>query len=358
MSDSLPSSSLPGTHGSLPRSCGMTCFPVLRITACVVCGTFAVMAFGNEPLPSWRETQPKQALLNFVEEVTKAGSAGFVPQAERLAVFDNDGTLWPECPLPAQLAYVIDEVKRLAQADPELDSDPMVQAAVKGDLKALLAGEKHDGLVKVLALTHVNMTASEFGRRVDAWYAAAEHPRFKKQYSELAYKPMLEVLEYLRANDFKIAIVSGGGVDFMRQFAEKLYGIEPEWVLGSSADVVFEIKDERPVFLKQATGLFVNDKVAKSIRIFQQLGRRPIACFGNSDGDQSMLEYTTIGNPHPSFGMLVHHTDADREYAYDKNPPASGRLVSALAEAEKRDWVVVDMKRDWTTVFGNKDHEN
>lgn len=324
-----------------------------RVAVAAVGCLGAITGFGDDPLPSWRASEPKRALLDFVAEVTDVGAAGFVPESDRLAVFDNDGTLWPESPLPAELMYVFDEAKRLAAADAQLAADPMVKAAVQGDHKKLLAGEKHEGLMQLLALTHADMTASEFGSRVNAWYATAKHPRFGRHYGELAYKPMLEVLELLRANNFKIAIVSGGGVDFMRQFSGELYGIEPEWVLGSSADVVFAIKDGRPVFMKQATGLYVNDKVAKSVRIFQQLGRRPVACFGNSDGDQSMLEYTTIGNQFRSFGMLIHHTDAEREYAYDANPPASGRLVTALSEAKKRNWIVVDMRSDWTSVFGD-----
>lgn len=326
---------------------------VVRASIAAVGYLVAITGLADDPLSSWRASEPKRALLDFVAEVTDAGAAGFVPEADRLAVFDNDGTLWPEGPLPAELMYVFAEVKRLAAADARLADDPMVKAALRGDHKKLLAGDKHEGLMQLLALTHADMTASEFGRRVKAWYATAKHPRFEKRYSELAYQPMLEVLELLRANNFKIAIVSGGGVDFMRQFSAELYRIEPEWVLGSSADVVFAIEDELPVFMKQATGLYVNDKVAKSVRIFQQLGRRPIACFGNSDGDQSMLEYTTIGNPLRSFGMLIHHTDAEREYAYDSNPPASGRLVTALSEAKKRHWIVVDMRSDWTTVFGD-----
>jgi phosphoserine phosphatase len=324
----------------------------------LACGLVCVLAAGMplvqaaEPLASWRDGVSKEAILSFVAAVTQEGSKTFVPVRERLAVFDNDGTLWPECPLPFELAFALDEVRRLANADPELAADPMIQAAVSGDLKQLVAGEQHAGLVKVLTLTHAGMSSDEFARRVDAWLARARHPRFGVPYDQLTYRPMQEVLALLREKHFKVAIVSGGGVDFMRQFAERVYGVEPEWVLGSSADVAFEIRDGRPEFIKKPSGLFVNDKVGKSVRIYQQLGRRPIACFGNSDGDQSMMEYTTRGNRYPAIGVLVHHTDELREYGYDKKPPVSGRLVSALEAASQHGWTVVDMQDDWKTVFG------
>jgi len=304
-------------------------------------------------LPSWAETAPKQAILDFVERVSTPNGKDFVPEQNRLAVFDNDGTLWPECPMPFQVAFVLDEVKRLATEQPELAKDPMIKAALEGDFKALFAGEKHDGFMEIMALTHSGMTSDEFSKRVKSWFATAKYPLRGTSYGEATYQPMQEVFGLLRSKGFQVAIVSGGGVDFMRQFSEDVYGVSPEWVLGSSADVVFELQNDVPTFVKQATNLYINDKVGKSVRIYQQLGRRPIACFGNSDGDQSMLEYTTIDNPYTSLGVIIHHTDKVREYEYDKKPPLSGKLITALEEAPKRGWVVVDMKNDWNKVFAS-----
>ena len=305
-------------------------------------------------LPSWAETAPKQAILDFVARVSEPNGKDFVPEQDRLAVFDNDGTLWPECPMPFQIAFVVDEVKRLATEQPELVKDPMIKAALKGDFKALFAGEKHDGFMKIMALTHSGMSSDEFSRRVKSWFATAKYPPLGTSYGEAKYQPMQEVFDLLRSEGFKIAIVSGGGADFMRQFSQDVYDIEPEWVLGSSADVVFELQNNKPTFMKQATGLYINDKVGKSVRIYQHLGRRPIACFGNSDGDQSMLEYTTIDNPYKSLGVIIHHTDGQRECQYDVKPPFSGKLITALEEAPKWGWVVVDMKNDWEKVFSKK----
>ena len=305
-------------------------------------------------LPSWADTAPKQAILDFVARVSESNGDDFVPEQDRLAVFDNDGTLWPECQMPFQIAFVVDEVKRLATEQPELAKDPMVKAALEGDFKALFAGEKHDGFMKIMALTHSGMSSDEFARRVKSWFSKAKYPPLGTLYGKATYQPMQEVISLLRSKDFKIAIVSGGGADFMRQFSQDVYDIEPEWVLGSSADVVFELQDDQPTFMKQPTGLYINDKVGKSVRIYQQLGRRPIACFGNSDGDQSMLEYTTIDNPYKSLGVIVHHTDGQRECQYDAKPPFSGKLITALEDASKRGWVVVDMKQDWKTVFSGR----
>ena len=312
------------------------------------------VARAEDALPSWADTSPKQVILDFVERVSAPNGKDFVPEQDRLAVFDNDGTLWPECPMPFQIAFVLDEVKRLVAEQPELAKDPMIEAAIKGDFESLFAGEKHDGFMKIMALTHSGMTSEEFSRRVKSWFAAAKYPPLGTSYGEATYQPMQEVFDLLRSKGFQIAIVSGGGVDFMRQFSEDVYGVSPEWVLGSSADVVFELKDDVPTFVKQASNLYINDKVGKSIRIYQQLGRRPIACFGNSDGDQSMLEYTTIDNPYKSLGVIIHHTDGVRECEYDKKPPLSGKLITALEEAPKRGWVVVDMKNDWNTVFASQ----
>ena len=303
-----------------------------------------------DPLPSWNSGPAKQAILDFVAKVTDPDSKGFVPASERLAVFDNDGTLWPENPMPFQLSFALDELKRRLPDEPAWKDDPMVQAALAGDLPTLLA-DHYKGLFHIIDLTGSGMTTEEFADRVRAWFANAKHPRFDRPYDQLAYQPMLEVLEFLRANGFTTCIVSGGGADFMRVFAERVYGIPPEQVIGSNTRTVFELRDSGPVLVKTMKDLFINDKSGKPVAIHQFLGRRPIACFGNSDGDKAMLEYTTINNPHPSFGLIVHHTDADREYAYDSSPKSSGKLVEALADAPERGWIVVDMKADWEKIF-------
>ena len=303
-----------------------------------------------DPLPSWNSGPAKQAILDFVAKVTDPDSKGFVPAPERLAVFDNDGTLWPENPMPFQLSFALDELKRRLPDEPAWKDDPMVQAALAGDLPTLLA-DHYKGLFHIIDLTGSGMTTEEFADRVRAWFANAKHPRFDRPYDQLAYQPMLEVLEFLRANGFTTCIVSGGGADFMRVFAERVYGIPPEQVIGSNTRTVFELRDSGPVLVKTMNDLFIDDKSGKPVAIHQFLGRRPIACFGNSDGDKAMLEYTTINNPHPSFGLIVHHTDADREYAYDSSPKSSGKLVEALADAPKRGWIVVDMKTDWKKIF-------
>ena len=312
---------------------------------------FTNAAFIADPLPSWNDTAPKKAIIAFVEKVTKEGSADFVPPAERIAVYDNDGTLWPENPVPFQLAFVFDELKRRAPNEPQLASDPMVQAALAGNVAKLLEGKHHDGLMHVLALTHSGMTTEEFRARIQAWLASARHPRYGKPYDQLTYQPMQELMRYLRANGFKNFIVSGGGADFMRVWAERVYGIPPEQVVGSTGRTRFELRESGPVLVKTLDYMFVDDKAGKPAGIHEFIGRRPIACFGNSDGDQAMLQYTTINNTYPSFGLIVHHTDAEREYAYDANPKSSGKLVSALKEAPQRGWSVVDMRNDWRRIF-------
>jgi phosphoglycolate phosphatase-like HAD superfamily hydrolase len=303
----------------------------------LVCSTCAA-----DPLPSWNDTAARQAILAFVETATRQGSPHFVPAPERIAVFDNDGTLWPEDPVPFQ--DVADK--------PELKKDPMVDAALRGDFAKLLAGAHHDGLLRILAQTHAGMTTDEFQERVEEWLAKARHPRFERRYDQLTYQPMQEVLAYLRSHGFKTFIVSGGGADFMRVWSERVYGVPPEQVVGSSARTKYELRSSGPVLIKTLEYLFVDDKEGKPVGIHQSIGRRPIACFGNSDGDKAMLEYTTIDNPRTSFGLIVHHTDADREYAYDAHPKSTGKLVEALRDAPQRGWTVVDMRLDWKQVFG------
>ncbi len=315
-------------------------------------------AAAADPLPSWNAGSAKQSIVDFVSSVTDEQSGDFVAPSDRIAVFDNDGTLWPEAPLPFQAAFAFDEVKRRASQEPKLAADPMVQAVREGNVGKLLAGKHHDGLLQVMGITHAGMTTDEFDQRVNDWLATAKHPRFKKAYTDLTYQPMQQLLVYLRANGFKCFIVSGGGADFMRVWSERVYGIPPENVVGSMGQAKYEMRDGRPTLVKTLDHLFVDDQEGKPVGIHHFIGRRPIACFGNSDGDQAMLEYTTIGNPHPSFGLIVHHTDAQREYAYDANPTSSGKLTTALQAAADRGWTVVDMTSDWNQVFAdapNKD---
>jgi len=304
-----------------------------------------------DPLPSWNDGPAKQGILAFIARVTKEGSPDFLPPAERIAVHDNDGTLWPENPMPFQAAFAIDELKQRILTDPKLATDPMVQAALAGEFAKLLEGEHFDGLMRVAALTHAGMTTDEFRDAVESWLKSAKHPRYGRPYDELTYQPMQELLCLLRANGFKNFIVSGGGADFMRVWVERVYGIPPEQVVGSTARTTFELRDSGPVLTKTLDYLFVNDKQGKPVGIHQFIGRRPVLCCGNSDGDHAMLQYTTINNPRPSFGLIVHHTDSEREYAYDAKTKSTGKLVEALNEASKRGWLVVDMKQDWNAIF-------
>ena len=308
----------------------------------------------TDPLPSWNDCATKRAILAFLPRVTDETSPDFVPVSDRVAVFDNDGTLWPENPIPFQAAFGFDELRRRVEAEPELSDSPMVQAALEGDFGKLLE-DGYAGLREVIALTHAEVTTDAFRDAVEAWLAVARHPRFGRRYDELTYRPMQELLRLLDGRGFKNFIVSGGGADFMRVWVERVYGIPHERVVGSTARPSFELRDGVPVLTKSLEHLFVNDKHAKPVGIHQFIGRRPIICCGNSDGDHAMLQYTTIGNPRPSFGLIVQHTDGEREYAYDAVTKSTGKLVAALAEAPARGWHVVDMKRDWKTVFGHPD---
>jgi hypothetical protein len=304
-----------------------------------------------DPLPSWREGPAKAAILAFVAKVSQEGSPDFIPLAERIAVVDNDGTLWPEQPVPFQAAFAIDELQRKLLSEPGLADDPMVRAALAGDLATLMAGEHFEGLLKIVALTHAGMTHQVFQQAVEAWLAVATHPRFGRPYDALTYQPMQELLRHLVASGFKTYIVSGGGADFMRVWVERVYGIPPEQVVGSTARTTYALQDGVPVLTKTLDYLFVNDHGGKPVGIHQFIGRRPVFCCGNSDGDHAMLQYTTIANPYPSFGLIVHHTDGEREYAYDAVSKSTGKLVHALQEAPERGWLVVDMANDWSVVF-------
>jgi phosphoglycolate phosphatase-like HAD superfamily hydrolase len=307
-----------------------------------------VPSHAQDALPSWNDTAPKKAIIAFVEKVTKKGSPDFVSPNERVATFDNDGTLWCEQPFYFQLAFTLDRVKALAPMHPEWKTKQPYASVLKNDVKGLMAqGEK--GLLQIIAVTHTGVTTDEFNGTVKDWIKTARHPKYERPYNECIYQPMLELLAYLRTNGFKTFIVSGGGVEFMRAFAEQTYGIPPEQVVGSSGMVKFEIRDSGPVLVKQSKIEFVDDGPGKPVGINRFIGRRPIASFGNSDGDQQMLEWTMAGAG-ARFALLVHHTDDEREVAYDRQSHI-GKLDKALDEANAKGWAVVSMKDDWKTVF-------
>lgn len=305
-------------------------------------------ALAADPLPSWTDGQNKQAILDFVAAVTAEGGPHYVPPSERIATFDNDGCLWAEQPMYFQLVFALDRLKDLSHKNPEWEHNEPFKSALSGDIPSLLKTGK-SGLAKILAASHANLTADEFADSARHWLETARHPKTGKRYAEMVYQPMLELLAYLRANDFKTFIVSGGGIDFLRVFAEDTYGIPPEQVVGTSIAAKFELRDGVPTISKLPAGLFVDDKEGKPVGIYQHIGRRPIFAAGNSDGDQQMLQYTTIGHS-PAFGLVIHHTDADREWAYDRESHI-GKLDKVLDEARQRSWTVVDMKRDWKVVF-------
>ena len=307
----------------------------------------AGIAQAADPLPSWNAGPAKARIVGFVKAVTDKRSKQYVAPADRIAVFDNDGTLWSEQPAYFQLAFAIDRVKALAPKHPEWTSTQPFKAALEGDVKALAAsGEK--GLVELVMATHAGNTSDEFAQIVREWARSATHPTAKRRYAELTYKPMRELLDYLRANGFRTYIVSGGGVEFLRVLAEELYGVPPEQVIGSSVKTKYEIRDGKPAIVRLPEIDFIDDKAGKPVGIHKYIGRRPIAAFGNSDGDFEMLEYVTSG-PGARLGVLVHHDDAAREFAYDRESHI-GRLARGLDEAGKRGWLVVSMKSDWRTV--------
>lgn len=301
-----------------------------------------------DPLPSWNNGTTKSAIVQFVKSVTKKGGPDFVPPAERIATFDNDGTLWCEQPMYVQLAFALDRVKALAPEHPEWKTIEPFKSVLANDMKGVMASGDH-GLVEMIMATHTGMTVEEFNQISKYWLALSKHPKFKRPYTELVYQPMLELLGYLRTNGFKTYIVSGGGVEFMRPWTEKVYGIPPEQVIGSNVKNKYELLNGKPVLMRLPEINFVDDNEGKPVGIQQFIGRRPIAAFGNSDGDLQMLQWTAATNA-PHFVLLVHHTDAEREYAYDRNADF-GRLDTALDEAMKKGWTVVDMKKDWKRVF-------
>jgi phosphoserine phosphatase len=302
----------------------------------------------GDPLPSWNDGPSKTAIVDFVTRVTNERSLDFVKPAERIAVFDNDGTLWCEQPMYFQFIFAMDRIKALADKHPEWNNTEPYKSVLAGDMKGLAAaGEK--GVFELMMATHAGMTTDEFNVIVKEWVRTARHPKYNRPYTQLVYQPMLEVLAYLRANGLKTFIVSGGGAEFMRAFAEEVYGIPPEQVIGSVAEMKFEMRDGRAVLVKLPKANFVDDKEGKPVGIGRFIGRRPIMAFGNSDGDLQMLQYTASG-PGPRFALIVHHTDGEREVAYDRTSHI-GKLDKALDEAKERGWTVASMKDDWKTIF-------
>ena len=323
----------------------LAAFPVLSGT---LFSTSAPAQTAADPLPSWNDGASKRSIINFVTAVTRESSPDFVPVPQRIATFDNDGTLWCEHPMYVQLAFALDRVKAMAPLHPEWKDKQPFKAVLDGDMKTLAeSGER--GLAELMMVTHAGMTNNEFEKIVTDWLATARDPRFKRPYTELVYQPMLELLAYLRASGFKTFIVSGGGIEFMRPWSERIYGVPPEQVVGSSIKTRFEMRDGRPELFRLPEINFIDDKAGKPVGINEFIGRRPIAAFGNSDGDLEMLQWTTMSGG-VRLGLIVHHTDAEREYAYDRNTEF-GKLDQALDAAAVNKWTVVSMKDDWKRIF-------
>jgi len=333
----------------LDRRILLSSLAMLPVLSASLRSTSAVAQAQRDPLPSWNEGATKASILDFVARVTTQGGPFFVPAEQRIAPFDNDGTLWVEQPMYVQLAFALDRVKAMAPLHPEWKDKQPFKAVLEDDMKTLAeSGER--GLVELVLVTHAGMTTDEFAKIVSDWLATARHPRFKRPYTELVYQPMLELLAYLRANGFKTFIASGGGIEFMRPWTERIYGVPPEQVIGSSIKTRFEMRDGTPLLFRLPDLNFIDDKTGKPIGINEHIGRRPIAAFGNSDGDLEMLQWTTLGASGARFGLIVHHTDAEREYAYDRQSHF-GKLHVALEAAAVNKWTVVDMKKDWKRIF-------
>jgi hypothetical protein len=321
-------------------------FAVLFTTVLAV--TAPLVSAADDPLPSWNNGKTKQSIIDFMTKVTDKSSADYVKPGDRIATFDNDGTLWSEQPMYFQLFFAIDRVKALAPKNPAWKTQQPFKAVLENDMQALAAsGEK--GLLELVMATHAGMITTEFEQTVKDWLAATKHPRFKRPYTDLVFQPMIEVLAYLRANGFKTFIVSGGGIEFMRPWTERVYGIPPEQVVGSSIKTKFEMRNGQPVLVRLPEVNFIDDKAGKPVGINQHIGRRPIAAFGNSDGDLQMLQWTAAGKG-ARYMLIVHHTDAEREWAYDRRSKI-GHLDKALDEALNRGWNVVDMKKDWKVIY-------
>jgi phosphoglycolate phosphatase-like HAD superfamily hydrolase len=310
-----------------------------------------VAAQANDPLPSWNEGKTKQSIVAFVQKATTPGTPDFIPPNERIATFDNDGTLWAEKPMYTQAAFAFDRVKELAPQHPEWTTQEPYASLLKGDLKTALAGGQK-AMLEIIMATHAGMTTTEFASIVKQWIATARHPQTGRLYTEMVYQPMLELLAYMRANGFKTFIVSGGGIEFMRPWTEAVYGIPPDQIVGSSIKIKFEMRPDGPALIRLPEIDFIDDKEGKPVGINAHIGMRPVAAFGNSDGDLQMLQWATAGKG-ARFGLLVHHTDAEREWAYDRQS-STGQLDKALDDAAKSGWTVVDMKNDWKVIYPPK----
>jgi phosphoglycolate phosphatase-like HAD superfamily hydrolase len=321
---------------------------VVFVLLLIAIGMLANSAEAGDPLPSWNEGTAKRSIIDFVNRVTQPGSPDFVVPEQRIATFDNDGTLWSEQPMYFQLFFAIDRVKALVPMHPEWKDKQPFKAVLEGDLKTVMGGGEH-ALFELVMATHAGNTTEEFSRAVKDWLATAKHPKTGRPYTDMVYQPMLELLTYLRANGFKSYIVSGGGIEFIRPWTERVYGIPPEQVVGSSIKTKFEMRNGQPVLVRLPEVNFIDDKAGKPVGINQHIGRRPIAAFGNSDGDLQMLQWTAAGKG-AQYMLIVHHTDAEREWAYDRRSKI-GHLDKALDEALVRGWTVVDMKKDWNVIY-------
>ncbi len=327
----------------------------VKIRAAFLLGLFALLfgpaiarAQGADPLPSWNDGKAKQSIIKFVEDVTREGSPDFLPKEQRIAAFANDGTLWVEQPMYVQLVFALDRLRELGPLHPEWRDQQPFKAALDGDIKTLLK-DGYRSVEEIIAVTHAGMTPDEFEQIVKNWLATAKHPRFHRLYTELVYQPMLEVLAYFRANGFKTFIVTSGGVEFVRAFADAIYGVPTEEVIGSSIVTKFERRQGLPRLFRHPQVNFLDDGPGKPVGIYARVGRRPVAAFGNSDGDLQMLQWTTQSGGR-RFGLIVHHTDAVREYAYGADSIV-GRLDLALEAATLNGWTVADMKTDWKVIF-------
>ena len=305
-----------------------------------------------DPMPSWRDSASKNAITAFVDEITEPGSKRYVPERQRIAVFDNDGTLWGEQPVYFQLLFVLDRVRAMAPQHPEWKKEEPFASVLRGDMKGVLAGGE-ESLLKLVLATHSGQTTDEFEAEVQEWMATARHPDSGRPFTEMVYQPMLELLDYLRANGIQTYIVSGGGAAFMRPWVEDVYGIPPNQVVGSRVEAEFTMRDGEPVVMRKPGIDFIDDKAGKPVGIYQGIGQRPMMAFGNSDGDLQMLQWTMAGEG-PRFAALVHHTDGEREVAYDRESHI-GKLDKALAIARKDGWTLIDMRGDWEVIFPAQD---
>ena len=320
----------------------------MRLFACILAMAAAIGPAWAQDLPSWNEGPVKDAIVDFVTAATTEGGPGWVEPEDRIATFDNDGTLWTEHPVYFQFMFVSDRIRHLAPRHPEWKLQPPFKGILEGDTKAVAASGEH-GVTELMAVTHAWMTAEAFEEIVSDWISTARHPRFDRPYDSLIYQPMVELMDYLRDNGFQTWIVSGGGADFMRPWADDAYGIPPQQIIGSQIAEDYQIIEGKPQFMRKPQVFFVDDGPGKPVGIHRHIGKRPVMAFGNSDGDYQMLEYTTSGDG-PSLAMIVHHTDGDREYAYDRDTHI-GRLDKAMTDAPAKGWHLIDMARDWSTIY-------